>query len=144
MRKLPVLRADDAARRELRGRLSLSARPRLNVELGHLDRVSSLLASNSSERARFVQDPTAYLRAQSLPVSACHPVTAAPAQTSEACTVNVACNVNFFININAVSNVNASVVANILTVLNIFGREITDNSPGIDRLSPSPFHSNVV
>ena len=82
MRKLPVLQADEAAKLELRARLSLATRPRLNVELGRMDRVSSLLASSSSERARFIEDPTAYLREQSLPVSACHPVmSAAPAQT---------------------------------------------------------------
>lgn len=142
MRKLPVLQADEVAKLELRGRLSLKTRPRLNVELGRMDSVSSMLASSSSERARFIKNPTAYLREQSLPVSACHPVAAAPAQTSEVCTVNLVCNANVVANTNVWVAVNVFSLMNVYTRVNLAGTEIAPVA--LDQLSPSPFRSELI
>ena len=141
MRKLPVLQADEASKLELHRRLSLATRPRLNVDLGRMDRVSSLLASSSSERARFIENPTTYLQEQSLPVSACHPVVgAAPAQTSEACTINAICNVNILAGVNVLVAVNIFAAVRVFT--QVSGSELAPVA--LDHLSPSPFRRDLI
>ena len=106
MNRLQVIKRDDSqARRELRQRIELASRPRLDVGLRRLDQVAARLAGNSVERRHFAQDPTAYLRAQALPVSSCRLVSSRAAQTAEACSVNATCNVNALVNVNAATKV---------------------------------------
>ncbi|HKP71565.1 MAG TPA: hypothetical protein VJT82_01425 [Pyrinomonadaceae bacterium] len=80
-------------KQELHRRIALSNRPRLDVTQKRLDEVSAALAENSDHRARFVNDPTAYLQSQSLPVSSCAfaKTNDNVAQTSEVCSVFVYC-----------------------------------------------------
>ncbi|HKP71566.1 MAG TPA: hypothetical protein VJT82_01430 [Pyrinomonadaceae bacterium] len=92
MKKLPVIQ-DVTAKQELHSRIALSNRPRLNITQKRLDEVSAALATSNRDRTQFAQDPTAYLRAQSLPVSSCslvEPGNNAAPQTSEVATVTAA------------------------------------------------------
>lgn len=84
-------KVDSPAARALQRRINLSNRPRLNVGIKRLDEVSSTLAHSGADRARFTEDPTRYLQAQSVPVSSCELVKtsgrAMPQQTSEVSSV---------------------------------------------------------
>jgi hypothetical protein len=93
MRKLQVMPRDNSvAKQELRRRIALSNRSRLNIGRERVEEVTSVLASNRSDRARFMDNPTSYLQEQSLPVSSCAFVRTAGriSATSELCAVFVA------------------------------------------------------
>ena len=93
MRKLRVMHDDTPEKQELQRRIALSNRPRLDVTQKRLDEVSTALAKSSDDRTRFIQDPTAYLQSQSLPVSSCDfAKTNGVAQTSEICTMMILLN----------------------------------------------------
>ena len=91
MNRLQAIKRDDSqARRELRQRIELASRPRLDVGLRRLDEVAAAVAANRGDRAQFISDPTGYLRGQALPVTSCNFVTSphrAAEQTSEVCSV---------------------------------------------------------
>ena len=118
MKKLPVIRLNEttAEKRELRQRITLANRPRLDVGLRRLDEVAARLAGNGGERRHFAQDPTGYLRAQALPVTSCRLVSSRAPQTAEACSVNTACNVNALANVNAATKVNVALALIALTL----------------------------
>ena len=94
MRNQPATKHEGAEKQELQRRIAFANRPRLNVTQKRLDEVSSALAKSSNDRKRFVQDPTAYLQSQSLPVSSCDFVQPSNgvAQTSEVCTMMILLN----------------------------------------------------
>ena len=72
MRTLRAMSSDDMpAKQELRQRIALSNRPRLNIGMAQLDTVALALASSKSNRRQFIDDPTSYLQEQDLPVSSC-------------------------------------------------------------------------
>jgi hypothetical protein len=97
MRKLPVMPQDNsAAKQELRRRIALSNRSRLNVGREKLDAVASRLARNNADRVQFVDNPNSYLQQHALPVASWNFTTAANktvAQTSEVCVVSSCLNV---------------------------------------------------
>jgi hypothetical protein len=93
MRKLKEMPRDNsAAKQELRRRIALSNRPRLNIGRDRVDAVSSVLARNKSDRAQFMENPTSYLQEQAMPVSSCAFVKTAKSmpRTSELCSAIVA------------------------------------------------------
>lgn len=52
-------------------RFILANRPRLNVAREQLDEIRTGLARSRRNRTHFIEDPTSYLQAQSLPVTSC-------------------------------------------------------------------------
>jgi hypothetical protein len=132
MRKLPVLQNDSDSTRNLRHRIALSNRPRMGVGLKRLDDVSSSLAKNNQNRTRFVQNPAAYLQAQSLPVSSCNLVQGSLAQTTEACTVNLFCAVTIFAAVISVTGSLALTVAVAITQVRVAGTEVDEVARGVD------------
>jgi len=88
--ELPVLDLGEIERREMRSRISLANRPRLNVGGERLSQVAHNLSTRSSDRARFVSDPTAYLKEHSVNVSSCRLVEGVVTQPTEVCTSVVA------------------------------------------------------
>ena len=82
--------------RDLRRRIALSNRARLSVGPAKLETVTAGLAASRRERARFIKDPTAYLKANALPVSSCRLVRPSErrAQTSEIISTYINCLVN--------------------------------------------------
>ncbi|HKP71567.1 MAG TPA: hypothetical protein VJT82_01435 [Pyrinomonadaceae bacterium] len=130
MRKPPVVEVS-AEKQELRRRLALSNRPRLNVGLKQLDQVSSVLANSGGDRKRFIKDPTAYLQSQSVPVSSCDFVQTTDrraAQTSEVCAVFVVCtsyvNVQQDVSIYCVMDCNFMIFSRVYT--SVIGFELQD------------------
>ena len=106
MRKLPDIHRDNsAAKQELRRRIALSNRPRLNVGSDRVEAVTSVLAGNRSDRVRFINNPTSYLQEQSLPVSSCAFVKSAPrlSATSEVCSAFVVCDFAVAVRVNQAS-----------------------------------------
>lgn len=86
MKQLPVVNLEELKKEATQRRINLANRPRLNVGGGQLSRVSHTLSTKSADRARFLADPTAYLKEQSIDVSSCKLVEGTIAQTAEACT----------------------------------------------------------
>jgi len=88
------MREESRKPNDLRHRIALSNRTRLPVGPAKLEAVAANLARSRSERAHFLDDPTAYLKANALPVSSCslaRPLDR-PAQTSETVAAVVVCN----------------------------------------------------
>ncbi|HKP71516.1 MAG TPA: hypothetical protein VJT82_01180 [Pyrinomonadaceae bacterium] len=119
MRKLPVVQADGAEKQELQRRIAFANRPHLNITQQRLDEISTVLAKSNNNRARFLQDPTGYLKSQSVPVSSCKLTADGMAQTSEVCSVNAVCNVNAFANVNVGTKVNVALAVNAFTIANV-------------------------
>ena len=90
---------------DLRRRIALSNRTRLSVGPAKLESITSTLASSRSERTRFIEDPTAYLKANALPVSSCNLVQPSErrAQTTEVlsnlttCAIDTCANADCFV-----------------------------------------------
>lgn len=103
MRNLPLTKQEGAEKQELQRRIAFANRPRLNVTQKRLDEVSAALAKSSDDRAQFVEDPTAYLQSQSLPVSSCDfaKTNERVAQTSEICASAVYVILNCFVTMEA-------------------------------------------
>lgn len=78
---------------DLRERIALANRSRLSVGREAFESVTSSLAGSRRERVRFIEDPTAYLKANSLPVSSCRLMEppAGPAQTTETISSVINC-----------------------------------------------------
>jgi hypothetical protein len=100
MKNLPILHTDDLERKELMGRIALSNRPSLDIDLEYIDAIAADLATDSRKRQVFVDDPTAYLSMRDLPISDCRLVASDVSMTSEACSVAVLCNANAIVNVN--------------------------------------------
>jgi hypothetical protein len=94
MKGLPILQNNDSEREELMGRIALSNRPALDIDLEFIDAIADDLALDGGKRKIFVADPTAYLSMRDLPITDCRLVASDVSLTSEACTANVVCNVN--------------------------------------------------
>ncbi|HEX8776154.1 MAG TPA: hypothetical protein VF735_21470 [Pyrinomonadaceae bacterium] len=84
MKNLPVFNLQDAEHRELQRRINLANRPVLGSKAERVDNVTRKLAANSADRARFVQNPAAYLKEQAIPVSKCNLVASDYVRTTEA------------------------------------------------------------
>ena len=59
------------AKQELRHRIALSNRSRLTIGRERLDGIAAVLAGSKSDRTQFMDNPTSYLRGQSLPIESC-------------------------------------------------------------------------
>src|SRR5215831_4783857 len=82
---------------DLRRRIALSNRVRLSVGPAKLEAVTATLAASRGERARFIENPTAYLKANALPVSSCNLGTAPgrSGKTLEVIVSDVAASMSF-------------------------------------------------
>jgi len=89
MMELPVLDLREVEKVELRNRINLANRPRLKVGGDRLSVVAYNLSTRSDDRARFVSDPTAYLKDHSINVSSCRLVEGVVTQPTEVCTNSV-------------------------------------------------------
>jgi hypothetical protein len=101
MKQLPVFNLKDKEKRELLERISLANRPRLNSNPARLREVTAKLTTRSTDRARFIKDPTGYLNEQRIPVASCQLV-AANVPTTEAgsldvIAVNIGCVINVYV-----------------------------------------------
>lgn len=119
MKNLPILLTDGIERKELMGRIALSNRPSLDIDLEFIDTIAADLATDGRKRRIFVDDPTAYLNMRDLPISNCRLVASDVSLTSEACTVNFVCNANAIANVNAWTKVNAANTVNAVNVANV-------------------------
>lgn len=99
MKQLPVFNWKEKEKHELLERISLANRPRLNSNPARLREVTAKLTTRSTDRARFIKDPTGYLNEQRIPVASCQLVAATvptteAGSTAELIAVNIGCVIN--------------------------------------------------
>jgi hypothetical protein len=128
MKNLPILHTDDLERKELMGRIALSNRPSLDIDLEYIDAIAADLATDSRKRQVFVDDPTAYLSMRDLPISDCRLVASDVSMTSEACSMVVVCNANAVVAVSAATQVNVVIAANQVVAVNTSSRVNTFSS----------------
>ncbi|MBD0325622.1 MAG: hypothetical protein ICV68_04285 [Pyrinomonadaceae bacterium] len=101
MKQLPVFNLQDKEKGELLERISLANRPRLNSNPAKLREVTAKLTTRSTDRARFIKDPTGYLNEQRIPVVSCQLVAAnvptTEAGSVEVLAVNIGCVINVYV-----------------------------------------------